>query len=49
MTSGRERSFRSPKVEGGSSPYKNENIKPCSMSMIPTNFQLIEKHSLTTL
>jgi hypothetical protein len=28
VTSGRERSLRSPKVDSSSSPYKNENIKP---------------------
>ena len=49
VTSGKEKSLRSPKVDS-SSPYKNENMKPSSMSMIPTNFQLIDKqHSITTL
>lgn len=49
VTSGKEKSLRSPKVDSGS-PYKNENMKPSSMSMIPTNFQLIDKqHSITTL
>jgi len=38
VTSGRDKSLRSPKVEGGSSPYRNDNIKTSSMSMIPTNF-----------
>jgi hypothetical protein len=48
VTSGKEKSLRSPKVDS-SSPYKNENMKPSSMSMIPTNYQLIDKHSITTL
>ena len=48
MTSGRERSLRSPKVDS-SSPYKNENMKPQSMSIIPTNMQLLEKHSVSAL
>jgi hypothetical protein len=48
VTSGREKPLRSPKVEG-LSPSRNENMKPGSMSMIPTNYQLLEKHSITTL
>ena len=48
MTSGRERSLRSPKVDS-SSPYKNENMKPQSMSIIPTNMHLLEKHSVSAL